>query len=306
MKNLYFFLLATCLSFTAMAQQSRTGSGQVPANWTPGTQTNFASASDAQLYARQIVDVVGLKANFTLMPARVDNAAAVTYAGKRYVLYNPDFINALVRKTGNKWAAVSVLAHEIGHHLNGHTVTMNGSHPATELEADEFSGFVLRKMGASLADAQVAMQMLASQTASRTHPAKTDRLAFIAKGWQNAGGASMRDVAVSRTPQPSPVQQLRYEQNAPVVQAPSQDRSIIGTVRFDANPDNRYFVTGNYQVVQVHNRQVKPIARLAQSNNSRFPYVIYDEQNTRLIVSAQGAIYTPNGRQVGSMRAYKS
>lgn len=305
MKNLLFLLLSFCLVAGATAQQTRpVGSHQAPANWTPNTQTNFASASDAKLYAQQIVDVVGLKANFELMPARVDNAAAVTYGGRRYVLYNPNFINALVQKTGNKWAAVSVLAHEIGHHLNGHTVTMNGSHPATELEADEFSGFVLRKMGASLADAQAAMQLLASQTASRTHPARTDRLAYIAKGWQNAGGNTMRDVAVQRTPQPAPVQEPVYQQ-APIVRQPATaTSSIIGTVRFDASPNSRYFVTDNYQVVQVQNQVAKPIAKLARMNDSRFPYVIYDERNTKLIVSATGAIYTTNGRQVGSMWAY--
>lgn len=304
MKNLYLFLLAACLSAAATAQQTRpVGSHQAPANWTPNTSYNFASASDARLYAQQIVNVVGLKANFELMPARVDNAAAVTYGGKRYVLYNPDFINALVRKTGNKWAAVSVLAHEIGHHLNGHTVTMNGSHPATELEADEFSGFVLRKMGASLADAQAAMQLLASTTASRTHPAKGDRLAYIARGWQQAGGNSMRDVAVNTPAQQAPPQP-RYEQQPPVASTPARTRSIIGTVRFDANPYSRYFVTDNYQLVQVQDQQVKSVARLARSNDSRFPYVIYDEQNTQLLVSAQGRIYTRNGRQVGSMQAY--
>lgn len=303
MKILYFLLLAVCCTTTGFAQQTLpVGSHQVPANWTPNTTYNFASASDARLYAQQIVTVVGLKANFEMMPARIDNAAAVTYGGRRYVLYNPDFINALVRTTGNKWAAVSVLAHEIGHHLNGHTVTRSGSHPATELEADEFSGFVLRKMGASLADAQAAMQLLASSTASPTHPARQDRLAYIAKGWHNAGGGNMRDVAVQ--PRPAPGHEPAYRQ-APVHRTPVMaTRSIIGTVRFDASPNSRYFITDSYEVVQVQNQEARTIAQLARMNDTRFPYVIYDERNTKLIVSHTGAIYTTSGRQVGTLRAY--
>src|SRR5690606_36517304 len=76
--------------------------------------------------------------------------------------------------------------HENGHHLNGHTLSSRGSNHADELEADEFSGFVLRKMGASLAGAQAAMRVLAEKQASATHPARADRLAHISKGWQQA------------------------------------------------------------------------------------------------------------------------
>lgn len=298
---------AACfLFFSGTAQVSgRVGSHEAPASWNPSMQTNFASPSEASQYVQQIVAAVGLKQNFKLMPARVDNAAAVTYGGKRYVLYNPNFINGLVQKTGNKWAAVSVLAHEIGHHLNGHTVTRDGSHPGTELEADEFSGFVLRKMGASLADAQAAMKLLASATASRTHPAQYDRLTSIEKGWQQAGGNTMRDVAANTQPKTSPVQQPVYRQ-VPVQRptATTAAQSIIGTVRFNANPGGRYFVTNNYQLVQVQNQQVRSIAKIARINNDNFPYMIYDEQNTRLLVNAQGRIFTSAGKQVGDMQAY--
>jgi len=107
---------------------------------------------------REITDAVGLKARFELRATReVDNAAAVVYDGKRYLLYNPAFLNSVNRAGHTDWAGISILAHEMGHHLNGHTLRAGGSQPADELEADEFSGFVLRKLGASLAQAQAAM-----------------------------------------------------------------------------------------------------------------------------------------------------
>ena len=38
---------------------------------------------------------------------------------------------------------MTLLAHEVGHHLNGHTIHRGGSTPELELEADEFAGFIL-------------------------------------------------------------------------------------------------------------------------------------------------------------------
>ena len=159
-----------------------------------------ASASEV---IRQIMQVVGLKPNFEIRAANVPNAAAVVLEGKRYILYNRRFMNAINTVSGTDWAAISILAHEIGHHLNGHTIDGQGSRPEIELEADEFSGFVLSKMGATLADAQAAMNAAASLKASHTHPARRDRLIAIAGGWNNAtnqmGG---RPAAVKKSNKP--------------------------------------------------------------------------------------------------------
>ncbi|HYF03265.1 MAG TPA: hypothetical protein VEC36_07805 [Patescibacteria group bacterium] len=78
------------------------------------------------------------------------------------------------------------MVHEIGHHLKGHTLNEKGSTHTEELEADEFSGFILRRLGASLSDAQAAMYKLSSEHGSTTHPKKDDRLKAIEDGWKNA------------------------------------------------------------------------------------------------------------------------
>src|SRR5215213_10014309 len=162
----------------------------------------FSPGQDASEIIQEIIDVVGLKPNFEVKAANVPNAAAVVYGGKRYVLYNPNFFNSLIKATGNKWAAVSVLAHEIGHHLDGHTLSQSGSKPETELEADEFSGFVLRKMGASLADAQAAMKTAAAQRGTSSHPGQYDRLTAIADGWNKAEGqlTGRKNVPLKKAP----------------------------------------------------------------------------------------------------------
>ena len=57
----------------------------------------------------------------------------------------------------NDWAAISILAHEIGHHLNGHALNKEGSNHRKELQADEFLGFVLARKKCPLEDAQSAV-----------------------------------------------------------------------------------------------------------------------------------------------------
>ncbi len=149
----------------------------------PERVTTFASDEEAEAVIKDIIRVSGLAPNFEIKAAGVPNAAAAIYGGRRFILYDQYFVRSLTQQTGTKWAAVSVMAHEIGHHLNGHTLSQIGSQPKFELEADYFSGFVLEKLGASLDEARRAMERFGNPTASPTHPAKHDRLAAITNGW---------------------------------------------------------------------------------------------------------------------------
>jgi hypothetical protein len=168
-----------------------------------GTVDAYESGPTAEKVVKNIMSVIGLKPNFELRASNVPNAAAVMINSKRYILYNPAFMDKINNASGTNWAAISILAHEIGHHLNGHTLDNVGSRPQTELDADEFSGFVLRKMGASLLDAQAVMSIIASPNGTNSHPPKKDRLTYIATGWSNAGGQS--NTAVANTVASKPV-----------------------------------------------------------------------------------------------------
>ena len=147
----------------------------------------FKSSRQAEQTIDDIVSKVGIKGrNFRVLAGGVPNAAADVQGEQRLIIYNPGFMNKMRSETGTDWAAVSIMAHEIGHHLEGHTLKAGGSRPKIELEADEFSGHVLQKLGASLEQAQIVMKTLESETGSRTHPAKRDRLAAIASGWEKS------------------------------------------------------------------------------------------------------------------------
>jgi len=247
---------------------------------------------------REITDVVGLKPRFELRATTaVPNAAAVVYDGHRYLLYNPQFVTSVNRAGRTDWAGISILAHEMGHHLNGHTLLAGGSKPADELEADEFSGFVLRKMGASLAEAQAAMAVVSDDAPSPTHPGRADRLTAISTGWQQSNSqiaASTRTTAPSAAP-------VVLASRAPQRAVSAEPLNVVGKITFRANPAEAYYLTSRLNVMRVDagNGTAELVGRLTRSTSTSFPYVLVDGQERRLYVSASGGVFNTQGQQVG-------
>lgn len=177
-----------------------------------GAPVRFGLGGDAPVDCRdmiaQVMHFTGLPQNFTVTEADVPNAAAAilldeSRTPQRVIAFNPEFISLVKRATqDNPWAAVSVLAHEVGHHLAGHTIQAGGSQPPIELEADKFSGFVLYKMGAAREDALVAMRALVPAEVPRnsTHPPRDRRLAAIGEGWDQACRQTGRGDCAGGTP----------------------------------------------------------------------------------------------------------
>lgn len=133
-----------------------------------------------------IVKFTGISPNFKIFGASINNAVATIINNERYILYDPELLSYTDYKSNSYWASMSILAHEIGHHLSGHTLNHVGSNYKDELEADKYSGFILFKLGASLSEATNAINMLGSNTASQTHPSKKDRIDAITQGWYEA------------------------------------------------------------------------------------------------------------------------
>lgn len=141
-------------------------------------------------YIEEILQVAGLRPNFILVATgEVGNAAALIHENQRVLAYNPTWI-ANIAST-EKWSMYGLLAHELGHHLQGHTLLPGGSKPPTELEADQYAGFVLGRLGADDAQA-VSLWMSLSETGSETHPPRQARLTAVREGWQRANGGTRR------------------------------------------------------------------------------------------------------------------
>ncbi|MCC2546491.1 membrane-binding protein [Hymenobacter sp. BT175] len=279
----------------------RRTSGLLLAAWLFLSGTSSAQSGTRDM-VREITDVVGLKPSFELRATtEVENAAAVVYQGKRYLLYNPQFLAAVNRAGRTDWGGISILAHEMGHHLNGHTLRPGGSQPADELEADEFSGFVLRKMGASLAESQAAMAVVSDDGGSATHPGRTVRLQAIGEGWQRANS---QIAASNRTSAPSatPVALASRPEARPVAANAAADR-VVGTLIFRENPAERYYLTKSLNVVrlQPNSRNAEIVGRVKRSSNEDFPFVLVDGQDRHLYISSNGAVFNNRGKQVGML-----
>jgi hypothetical protein len=149
----------------------------------PAQADVVAPSDEVNGLIQRIVDASGLARNFEIRAALVPNAAAINLGSTRYILYNPNFMNDIASTTQDRWAAAGILAHEIGHHLNGDTLQAGGSRPPLELKADYFSGFILQKLGAPLADATGVIEKFAPETGSITHPARSERIASVTSGW---------------------------------------------------------------------------------------------------------------------------
>jgi len=190
MKKLYSLAIAIAISLQTIAQADvKSFHAERPINMqailaqkSSSLVLNFSSVSEARGIIGDIMEAVGRQQNFTVMSTtQVDNAAAVIYNGQRYILYNPSFINQLDDAANDRWASISVLAHEIGHHLLGHTLDGRGSQLPKELNADEFSGFALHRMSTKLQQAKLASLLIASPHASDTTPGETNQLPSLSK-----------------------------------------------------------------------------------------------------------------------------
>ncbi len=175
--------------------------------------------NECAVAVQRIMSFTGLPANFVVVSGPVDNAAAVIMLDdkrvpRRVIAFNPEFMaKAQALVGGSPWGPISVMAHEIAHHLSGHTIVPGGSRPNVELEADKFSGFVLQKMGAPLGSATQMILKVGSDHASVTHPAKGQRADAIKEGWiescqqtgaSNCAGGAAQPAAPLATPAASP------------------------------------------------------------------------------------------------------
>jgi Peptidase family M48 len=201
--RILFFVAIILSCFNAEAQKVNQCGIIIPPR---SLQSNFSSVYEARDYVYTMLDSINWKENFTLQEQNgINNAYATIIRNKRYIVYDNIFLESLDDYAGTKWASISVLAHEMGHHYRNHVVDTRGSTPAKEIEADYFSGYVMAKLGASLAEARAAMEQIASPNASASHPGKADRLNSIARGWNYAKGITT-SAPTTNYPAPQPQQ----------------------------------------------------------------------------------------------------
>lgn len=227
MKKLLLFLFLSTAWIAVKAQQTNECGFIIPP---ASLRSDFANVYEAGSYVNNMLGVIDWQENFQLREQNgINNAYATVIRNQRFIVYDNRFLENLDRYAGTKWASISVLAHEMGHHYRNHVLSGEGSTPAKELEADFFSGYVMAKMGASLEEAKAAMSQIASPRASASHPAKADRLNAITNGWNDASG-NIRKTPGNPEPQRKSVvipQRKRMPQPRENTPTPSNDDSWI-------------------------------------------------------------------------------
>jgi len=141
-----------------------------------------------------ILSTIGASKRFVLKACKnTSNAFATTKNGIRYIIYDKEFMEEINSNT-NYWFNMWVLAHEVGHHINGHVLAPDLSiedRRWEELEADKFAGFVLAELGATLSQASLPLDKLnhpEEDNLKSRYPSKYKRLDAIKQGFNNAIG----------------------------------------------------------------------------------------------------------------------
>ena len=156
---------------------------------------NFTTDAEAERALTRIMNASGLAKNFALIPCdNISNAVAVSYRGERYIIYDKKFMSLISSRT-NDWSNLTILAHEVGHHLNGHSIDLSmakivepkslAEKRRQELEADEFAGFIMAKLGAPLSSVLSSISLITTDDDDTysTHPKRSRRLESLRLGY---------------------------------------------------------------------------------------------------------------------------
>lgn len=136
----------------------------------------------------EITKVSNISDNFTLINCnQLQNACAVINPlnnNKRYILFDYNYFKNIYH---DEAASVFILAHEVGHHINGHTIPTNesiGEKRTKELEADYFAGSIMYKLGYSENRVLSILNKLPdTDDQYSTHPSRNLRLEYALKGY---------------------------------------------------------------------------------------------------------------------------
>lgn len=145
----------------------------------------------AKKYLDTIVSSVGVMTGGEIKLNAADsikNAVATIYNNKRYILYNPDFLKMLQHDDTLSWANLTILAHEVGHHVNKHNFGEENCQKRREqeLEADVYAGKAMRCLCATREEATAAYASLPrSPLPGSCYPSSILRQQTVAQAWKD-------------------------------------------------------------------------------------------------------------------------
>ena len=253
----------------------------------------FQSDNAAREALNRVVGATGLQPNFHIFAGNVPNAAAVIQGDTRLIVYNQPWMEQLGNATGSDWARLAVLAHEVGHHLQNHTLEGGGSRPERELEADEYAGFTLQRMGATL-EQTVQLTQIFPDEGSRTHPGRSARESAFANGWMKSRdmatnpGGNDRTSGPERVREPSPPPPPPPDRRTTTPRRTPQVELVAG---FGGDPVEYYVMEDNAIVAVFPDQSSAAIGRRTPPTHPMFAWT-WSTPRVRYGVMRDGTIVT--------------
>lgn len=195
------------------------------------------AGEELESIARSILNAIGVTREISVHHTPdVPNACATMDAQRRRVVYvSATWLDGYV--DSKRWGKIAVIAHEIGHHLNNHTVEDELGHWLREYEADKFAGRVIRLLGGSAQDARLAVEKQ-PVFGSDTHPPRSLRVAAILEGYGETALADAIPSSLRTRPEAQiPVRELSVSKEVPKLNADIVQKQRVtpeaGAVRED-------------------------------------------------------------------------
>lgn len=226
--------------------------------------SQFVSETEVDKLVSEMLSRFGARNRYIIISCpQVDNCQATLYKGRPYILFNPEFLQSVKRLNFSSsnlpslkerdWAALTILAHELGHHINNHLINPLPDATARdmELEADETAGFIIYMMGGEVKDMLPAF-LRSPEQGSYTHPPRRSRIEALEKGFRDAAARFPR--ARPSDPRPTPA----------VVTDPSRPTDIDGNAYTIVSTGGRAWMRENLSVSRFRNGDPIPEARNEQ------------------------------------------
>ena len=162
--------------------------------------------------AQEIILSRGVKKDVQFYEADINNALATIVNGKMIIIYDTTFLNMTEKLTNNKGGATMVLAHEIGHLLNIHSLAPSASSPWwDELDADYFVGLIVLAKKIPIESIYALYDLFPTMSDSKSHPEWQARIKTTINGYCN-GILSNQINSTSRSSDPiTRLKQLQHQ-----------------------------------------------------------------------------------------------
>ena len=272
---------------------------------------NFTTDVEAEDAVNKILSVIGASQKPVLQAcSNINNAVAAVYKGQRYILYDRDFMNSLTAGSNKYWSNMFILAHEVGHHINGHSLDIilyanDVIDPKSleerrkqELEADEFAGFVLAKLGASLSQTSKVLSNLPriSNENSSTHPSKYKRISSVKVGYKKGEIPNKGSIKSTKTNNTKPI--IKYSSKwKSVTEYPKKESNngIVNPIDLVKNFDGNLYDLKNTSTVEgdlfddisknwpVKKIITKPTLIIKQFKDYKSKYLGYNDTENRTL-----------------------